>query len=272
MARKRRGADDLEAGRSEHYVDAELYDHEYRRRRRDVHFYRRIAGRLLGGPGRVLDLACGTGRVTTALLREGHTVVGIDRSATMLQRADARITRRSRALRDRCHLVRADMRQFALSARFPLVVMAFNSFEHLYQDSDIDRCLASIRDHLAPGGSFVFDIQNPDLAWLLRDPRKRWARTRFRHPRTGQSMIYSTNHVYDPISQIVNIRLYYQTVVRNTVVGEQVVALSQRKFFPAEMVAVLAARGFEVIERYGDFDDLPLTEECENQVLVCRPQ
>src|SRR5437763_10012069 len=52
--------------------------------RRDVPFWRRVAARS-GGP--VLELGCGTGRVSRPLARAGIDLVGIDRSAPMLERA-----------------------------------------------------------------------------------------------------------------------------------------------------------------------------------------
>src|SRR5882724_7301395 len=86
-------ADQLERGCREHYDDPDLYDFEYRRRRRDVSFYRAVAREQLGERGRALELACGSGRVTTALLRDGHEVLGLDLSQAMLRRAAARIER-----------------------------------------------------------------------------------------------------------------------------------------------------------------------------------
>lgn len=266
-------ADPIDRGAREHYDDAVLYDYEYRNRRRDVWFYRRVASRLCGGPGRVLELACGSGRVTRALARDGHRVVGLDASLPMLERGRARIEKLGSAARSRVSLVASDIRQFAFAERFPLIVMAFNSFEHLYTRVEVAACLERVREHLGPGGAFVFDVQNPSLPWLIRDPRKRWARTRFRHPETGERLVYSTNHDYDPVSQIALIRIYYAPDdASRSRARERVVTLSQRKFFPAELEALVAANGFTVTERYGDFDDEPLGPDHESQVLVCRPR
>jgi SAM-dependent methyltransferase len=270
--------DDLvDRGCREHYDDPALYDHEYRRRRQDVSFYRTLARELLGGPGRILELACGSGRVTTALLRDGHEVVGLDLSRPMLERAEARIARLGRPARARATLVQGDLRDFSLGARFPLVIAAFNSFEHLYTRGEVAACLARVGEHLAEGGRFAFDVQNPNLAWLMRDPRRRWARTVFRHPTTGRRLAYSTNHVYDPVSQIAIIRIYYDPVdpppaASGEAKGDppNVVVLAQRKFFPAELEALVAHAGFSVEERYGDFAGEPLTGEAESQLLVCR--
>jgi len=264
-------AEDVDAGSYEHYVDAELYDYEYRRRRDDVRFYRAQADEFLGDSGNVLEIACGSGRITTALLRAGHTVVGLDISQQMLSRAAARIAKLGRASRKRGMLLRADMRRFALGRKFPLIVMAFNSFEHLYTRTEVEVFLDNVRAHLEPGGRFIFDLQNPDLRWLCRSPHRRWAKTKFKHPTSKEPYIYTTNHDYDPISQIVVIRLYYQRCADIGMPGapEQVVKLSQRKFFPAELEALLSANGFRVDTRYGDFEGDPLQADSENQVLVC---
>ncbi len=54
--------------------------------RRDVPFWRRVA---IGAGGPVLELGCGTGRVSLPLARAGVNLVGVDRSAPMLARAEA---------------------------------------------------------------------------------------------------------------------------------------------------------------------------------------
>jgi SAM-dependent methyltransferase len=259
----------IDDGSREHYADAELYDHEYRRRRQDVAFYRELARRRLGGPGRILELGCGSGRLTLPLARDGHRVVAIDRSAPMLARLRDRLARAPSAIRDRVALTSSDLRDFDVGARFPLVIAAFNVVEHLYTRVELAACLAAVREHLEPGGAFAFDVQMPDLAWLLRDPSKRWARTRFTHPRTGERLTYSTNHDYDPVSQIAMIRIYYDPV--DAVGDGRVVMLSQRKFFPAELEALVAAAGFATVERYGDFAWAPLSGEAECQVVIAEP-
>ena len=264
---------DLEAATQEHYRDAVLYDHEYKRRRADVNFYRLLARRL-AGTGPILELACGSGRVTAPLVREGHRVLASDISSPMLSRAHQRIQRLGKAARARAHLFQADMRQLPLTGRVPLAVSAFNAFEHLYTRTDVALALAEIRRVLEPEGRLVFDVQNPDLRWLTRDPRRRWARTKFKNPTTGRRVEYSTNHAYDPVSQIAFIRFFYQPLSdAGEPTGEpSIVRLAQRKFFPAELEGLLHANGFAVAERYGDFHGEPLTGDSESQVLVARPR
>ncbi|HET9624173.1 MAG TPA: class I SAM-dependent methyltransferase [Kofleriaceae bacterium] len=294
----------VDAGSREHYADAALYDYEYRRRRADVTFYRELARRR--GAADILELGAGSGRVTIPLARDGHRVVALDQAPAMLDRLRARVAHLPPAVADRITPAHGDLRAFHIAAgpakakarrpaarprQFPLVIAAFNVLEHLYTRGEVTACLQQVAAHLAPGGAFAFDVQLPDLGWLLRDPTRRWAKTRFTDPTTGRPMIYSTNHDYDPISQIALIRLYYEPAdseprraaasphgsgARGRVAGAvapggRVVKLSQRKFFPAELEALVAGAGFRVTERYGDFSFRPLDGAAESQVLVCEP-
>ena len=261
--------DDLvDAGSREHYADAALYDYEYRRRRADVTFYRELARRR-GGP--ILELGAGSGRVTVALARDGHRVVAVERSAPMLARLRERTAALPAAVAARIQIAAGDLCTFAVRGRFPLAIAAFNTVEHLYTRGEVGACLARVAAHLSPGGAFAFDVQLPDLAWLVRDPTKRWAKTRFTDPTTKRAMFYSTNHDYDPVGQIALIRIYYEPVDGKG--PTRIVKLSQRKFFPAELEALVAHAGFRVVERYGDFAWQPLDARAESQVLIAeRPK
>ena len=276
MARKLRkdawleevAGDLVDAGSREHYADGALYDYEYRRRRADVTFYRELARRRLGGPGRILELGCGSGRVTVPLARDGHRVVAIDQSPAMLARLRGRVAALTPTVASRITVREGDLRTFRAPAKFPLVIAAFNVLEHLYTRGEVDACLRRVAACLPPEGVFAFDVQHPDLAWLVRDPTRRWAKTKFTDPTTKRVTYYSTNHDYDPVSQIALIRLYYDPVDGRS--PGRIVKLSQRKFFPAELEALVAHAGFRVVERYGDFSFGPLLGSSESQVLVCQ--
>ena len=303
--RRRAFADESDAvdlGAHEHYRDAALYDFEYRRRRADVRWYVALAARLVDGPARILELGAGTGRVTLPLARAGHHVTALDHEPAMLAALDERRRRAPAAVAARITPVAGDLRDFDLGRRFDLVIAAFNVVEHLYTRVEVDACLRAVRRHLRPDGHLAFDVQLPDPAWLARDASRRWARTRFTHPVTGETLWYSTNHDYDPVSQIVVIRLYYtpdsgpvtrargpdRTDDRGHPVPagpsaqrararpagsrgrERVVVLSQRKFFPAELEGLVAHAGLRMVERHGDFDGAPLGPGADSQVLICR--
>ena len=111
------------------YDDPILYDRVVRPGPCEA-FYRDLA-RQTGGP--ILELACGTGRVTLPLARDGHEVVGLDASPAMLQatqdKADAECVEIA--------FVQQDMRAFDLGRRFPLIILCCNSLAHLTTNEDV---------------------------------------------------------------------------------------------------------------------------------------
>jgi len=263
-ARDRFSRKDAEAGCREPFADAELYDHEYRHRRADVTFYRRLANnRMEFAAGPILDLACGSGRLLLPLLRDGHRVVGIDLSVDMLAAAQRRIDRLSPNRRQQGKLIRADLRSYRARTKASLAIAAFHSVQHLLDNRDITRFLRTTRAHVDRGGWLAFDVLPPDPDWLARDPERRWARTTFRHPVSKQRLVYTTNHTFDPNSRLLHMRLYYQPIdEKGRPSGtERTVRLCHRQFWPDEVQTLLAGSGFRLIETFAGFDGTLLTDQ-----------
>jgi hypothetical protein len=134
--------------------------------------------------------------------------------------------------------------------------------QHLYDDADLLRFLRVVRASLAPGGWLAFDVLPPEPVWLARDPHRRWARTRFRHPQTGQRLVYTTNHRYDGARRVLHMRTYYQPVDgRGRPIGdERVVRLSHRQLWPADVARLLARARFRSIASFAGFDGRALPD------------
>ena len=260
------------AGAIEHFDDAALYDHDYRKRRADVQFYRTLAAEH-GGP--VLDLACGTGRLMVPLLRDGHTVVGLDRAPAMLAHAAGKIARLSSEQRARALLIRADLRRFAFRTRFGFAVAAFHSIQHLLSDRDLVSFLRAARRALEPGGWLAFDVFAPARSFLARDETRRWDRTPFRDPTTGKRLIYSINHHLDRRRRALLMRMYYLPVDgRGRAIGpERVLRLCHRQLARGEVRALVERAGMRLIARWSDFTGTPLQRDSdtEQHIYLARP-
>lgn len=252
------------------FEDAALYDWEYRRRRDDVRFYATLAGER-GGP--ILDLGCGTGRLMLPLLRAGHTVVGVDRAPQMLAGAAARLRRLAPPLRRRALLLRADLRQLPLARRFSFAVAAFHTIQHLASDRELVRFFAGVARTLRPGGWFAFDTFAPNAQFLARAQRageRRWARTRFRHPTTGRATEYSES--YRLAGRLLTSIFHYRHVgsPQRGRARERRVELVHRLLEPAEVGALSARGGLELIASWGGFDGRPLAPPTEQHVYLLR--
>lgn len=136
--------------------------------RRDV-FWRRALVAALGLPGRanVLDVACGTGDVALAIVRQagpGVRVTGIDFAPRMLRLARPKVLAGGHA--HQVHLAAADA--FALPfrpGRFDAVTIAFG----IRNIQDKVTILKQFHDHLKPGGRLaVLELATPDGGMLRR--------------------------------------------------------------------------------------------------------
>src|SRR5262245_6859398 len=123
--------------------------------RRDVPFWRRVAARA---GGRVLELGCGTGRVSVPLAGAGVDLVGIDRSAPMLARAVERAGRARGA-----SFVRGDIRALPFEAgAFSAVLAPYGILQSLIRPRDLEDTLTSVARVIARGGLFGIDLV-PDV-------------------------------------------------------------------------------------------------------------
>jgi SAM-dependent methyltransferase len=247
-----------------HYQDASYYDLAYKRRRKDVRFYVELSR---ASKGAVLELGAGTGRVALELARDGKTVVAVEPSVPMLQRAKEKAAALPAAAQAKLTFKKGDMRSLRLKQTFPLVIAPFNVFMHLYSRVDLERALATVRAHLAPRGRFVFDVLMPDLRAMVRDPGRMYRCPRVIHPDTGREYEYFEAFDYDPLREVQLMSLVFQSV--DELEDLRVLPLSQRQFFPQELDLLLHYNGFVIEQVWGDFDKSPRTGDSESQIVVC---
>ncbi len=119
----------------------------------------------LAGPGPVLELGIGTGRIAVPLSSRGLEVHGIDASEAMV----AKLRAKPGAGR-----ITVTMGDFAdvdveVDREFALVFVVFHTFFALLTAGEQRRCCASVARRLAPGGRFVIEAFVPDPSRFVRD-------------------------------------------------------------------------------------------------------
>jgi SAM-dependent methyltransferase len=148
------------------YQRPEEYDLEHVGDEDDVRFYVDLARSLK--PKLVLELACGTGRITIPIAEEGATsgfsVVGLDAEATMLKTATERASRLSAPARERIRLVRGEMRKWHTHDLFDLIIVPCSSITHLLELKDQLEVWRRAFQNLAAGGRFAVEAPMPNFS------------------------------------------------------------------------------------------------------------
>lgn len=224
----------------------------------DLPFYKRCARRA---GGRVLEMCCGTGRLTIPLAQAGIRITGLDFTRSMLKRARKKAQDAGIDIK----FVQGDMRSASLRKKFNLIFIPFNSLLNTYTASDILKVLKNVRRHLKRGGFFAFDIFNPDIHFLVRNKgRVQRSKYRFRLE-NGQAVAIDERCLYDSATQVNRVTWTIRVGARSFKQG-----LDMRCIFPLEMDALLHCAGFRAVKKYGDFRGSPFTSKSSKQVYVCK--
>jgi len=211
----------------------------------------------------VLELACGSGRLTLPIAGIGTEIAGLDASEPMLTLAREKAAHAN--LQVDWYL--GDMADFDLDRRFSLIFVPNNSLAHLLTWQDFGLCLACVRRHLADDGRFMLDYFNPSLMLLSRDPNTRYPAGSFDAPGGSGQISVSEQVRYDAATQINHIRWFWHSEATSE---EQISDYSMRVYFPQELDALLTHNGFAIEDKYGDFDFSPFTSASRHQLIVAK--
>jgi SAM-dependent methyltransferase len=210
---------------------ARLYDPWSASVTEDIGFYVEEA---LAAGGPVVELACGTGRISVPLAKAGVHVIGVDASARMLE-----VAREYAAMEGvELDLRLGDLREPPVTERVPLVLIPFRSLLHMTTEAERLRALRAAREVLLPGGRLVFDVFAPS-AEDVEDTHGRWLE---REPGIFERADWDEGE-----------RTLTLSVRRNDEASTMLLAWLS----PAEWRLLLDRAGFDVEAQWGWFDRRP---------------
>ena len=234
----------------------------------DLPLYRELAA-VQGG--RVLELACGSGRVLVPLVQARNRVVGLDASPHMLALARQKLEAAGPDAAARARLVQGDMREFQLDETFDCAVVAVKSLAYLTQRADQQRVLAGIARHLRPGGLLALDLLNPDPAWLLQRPGSLHQDLVQRIPERGVTLARTETVVStDLAAQVRVIRSAYELVTDAGAVTKRFVEWPYRYVYRFEAELLLEQAGFEIEAVYGGYAREPFVSDSRTMLMLAR--
>ena len=246
---------------------ADVYDSVYSYVRGDIPFYVQAAQES-GVP--VLELGCGTGRVSIPIAEAGIDIIGLDSSKAMLDVARTKAQRLS-AGSGALSLVHADMRDFSLDLvdKLSLVIIPFRGFLSLLTVDDQTQTLLNIKRHLAPGGRLVFNIFVPDFDMLVEEGDIPYHFRDVTDLDTQARFVLWHQSSYDNHDQLVNARVIAEELDQaGNMIRRFYRDFQLRYVHRWEMHHLLRLCGFEVLDLFGDFERSPFDETSTEMVWV----
>ena len=207
----------------------------------------------------VLDLACGTGRITFELERLGYDMTGIDLSEDMLAVA------RERALEEGKNGILwlcQDMTDFELYGTVDATVCCLDSLNYLLKTEDLARCFSLVHNYLIPDGIFLFDVNTPhkfktvygDNAYILE----------------ADGIYCGWQNVYHPKTGICDFHLDIFEEQEDGSYERTFEHQRERAYSDRTLRRLLADAGFEILACVSDFDLTPATDEDDRWFYVAR--
>lgn len=221
-------------------------------------------------PSLVLDLACGTGRMTIELARRGYEMIGADGSEDMLSEAMTE-SALDETLEKPPFFILQDMRRFELYGTVGAVTCCLDSLNYLTGDGDLDACFACVHNYLDPDGLFLFDMNTPyrfrevygDRAYILEDE--------LTDEDGNKSEIYcGWQNAYDPGTRLCQfyLSLFEQKADGSFVRSDEV--QTERCYELDEIKQALQRAGLELLGVWSDYAFAPTKENTERWYFAAR--
>lgn len=223
---------------------ADVYD-LYAAQDLDVAFFVAEAGKARG---KVLELMCGTGRVSLPLIEAGVDLTCVDASDGML--AGLRKKLRERGFEAR--VVRQDVRRLDLpEEKYDLAIVPFHSFSELVVPEDQELALRGIRRCLKPGGRLICPLQNPVVRAAHADGALRLNGS---FPDAGGLLVVSGFETHDESTGVVDrIQLHEFFDASGDLRAKRALPMRFALIGRGRFEALAGAAGFEAEALYGDY-------------------
>lgn len=207
--------------------------------------------------GLILDLGCGTGKLTRIMESKGYDMIGIDNSYEMLDMA------REQSEETILYLMQ-DMREFELYGTVKAIYSACDCINYITEEEDLKEVFKLANNYLDPGGIFVFDINSPYKY------RELLAENTFAETREEGSFIWENYYDEEEGINEYDLTLYIQSEANRFSRFQEV--HYQRCYELATIEKLIKEAGMDFVGAYDAYTKNPVTEESEKIMIIAREQ
>ena len=208
----------------------------------------------------VLDLGCGTGKLTVEMSKRGYDMTGVDGSPEML--TVARDRAEGLGLSEKILFLCQDMTDFELYGTVEAVVSTMDCMNHLLTRKELEACFSLVHNYLSPNGLFLFDLNSP---------------YKFRQVYGERSYLFEDKNNYctwqNAFREGSGICDFYISLFQREKDGRyrRTDACQREKMYPLATVRTLLKKtGFQILSVYGGLDGHPVTDTDERIYITAR--
>ena len=208
---------------------------------------------------RILELCCGSGRLTIPIARDGYDISGVDYTSSMLDQAKIKASEAGLKI----SFIKADIRTLDLQEKYDLIFIPFNSIHHLYKNEDLFKALKSVKNHLKEGGVFLLDCFNPNIQYIVEGEKGQSVIAEYT-TNDGREVLIKQTMCYENATQINRIEWHYFINGK----FHSIQNMDMRLFFPQELDSYLKWAGFNIIHKFGNYEEKAFNDNSEKQIYV----
>ena len=219
---------------------AEIYDEIYSEYKDDLNFYQNIAS----DSESILEIWCGTGRISIPLAQSGKAVHGIDISTKMIEIAQIKSSLSNLTFQV------MDMRELNFKQHFDTILIPFNGFQSLLTVPDQIKCLKSIKKLCHKNSKIVFDIFFPDKE--IFDQKNSNYYLVSQKTQKSIEVWHKTN--FDFFNQLIHTNLRVIQLLNDENPKVSYKSFTLRYCYPQELIYLFEISGLKIVNMYSDFN------------------
>jgi SAM-dependent methyltransferase len=201
-----------------------------------------------GMPGPVLELACGTGRITVPFLQKGYEVLGLDFSPSMLELLAVRLEEEdAKDYAGQLTTIHGDMTSFSLDRRFNLILLGASAVWNVDAEKRAG-LFGAVRDHLTDEGKFLFTVI--EFPGLEENSEAFESQIVYASQNSDPKALVTFFDYVDPAAQLRSTNILAQAVVDGEIVGAEIYTALTHLVVPSVLEKEIEAAGLKVVGRH----------------------
>ena len=239
------------------YNSAHQYDDIHWWKKNDLTFWSEIFNETEGN--KVLELACGTGRIATSFLRQGANYTGVDNNPLYITCAKNKYIKYSTM----ANFYNKNMKSFKFNKKYDLILIGFNSFLHLETNPEVRKFFNCVKQHMHNKSRFIIDIYTPNPLFLYRPKNFRLKTLEYIDSQTQEKIFIEESNNYDPNTDINKIFWYFSTKENKDF---DIKEFSVRMYYPSTMNKLIIENNFNIVNQWGSYKKENLNADSKLQI------